>query len=111
MNNKSWIVWLVGAAVVVGGLLWFFWSKKATPTKKSRTYVDENGYLRRSSDDKLVHRIQAALKLGRPLFPGEVVHHINRNKRDNRWSNLYVFRNQAAHDAVHRLDLARTGAW
>lgn len=111
MKDKNWIWWVLGGVVAIFGLVWFFWSRKANRKKKATSYTDDNGYLRRCSDDKLVHRIQAALKLGRPLWPGEVVHHINRNKQDNRWANLHVFRNQAAHDAVHRMDLARTGAW
>lgn len=49
----------------------------------------------------LEHRIVAEQKLGRPLKTGEVVHHINENKRDNRPENLMVFKSQAEHAAWH----------
>ena len=36
------------------------------------------------------HRVRASKKLGRPLRDGEVVHHIDGNKLNNRPSNLQV---------------------
>ena len=47
------------------------------------------------------HRIVAEQKLGRPLKKGEVVHHINGDKHDNRPENLMIFRNQQEHVAYH----------
>lgn len=47
------------------------------------------------------HRIVAEQMLGRALRPGEVVHHINENKRDNRPENLMIFANQALHAKWH----------
>lgn len=49
------------------------------------------------------HRIVAEQILGRPLRKGEVVHHINRDKRDNRPENLMIFENQAEHARWHKL--------
>ena len=47
------------------------------------------------------HRIAAEIKLGRPLRLGEVVHHIDGNKRNNAFENLMVFASQSAHAAWH----------
>jgi hypothetical protein len=76
-----------------------------------KTYLDADGYLRFIDSDILVHRYFAELKLGRKLYPWEVVHHINRIKTDNRPENLWVFSNQYSHSKIHRIDLYNNGVW
>ena len=78
--------------------------KKKKYKSSGKTYVDDNGYLRYLDSDLLVHRVEASKKLGRRLRKEEVVHHKNRNKLDNRWKNLWVFRNQDEHDEAHEDD-------
>jgi hypothetical protein len=72
-------------------------------------YIDNKGYARFKDSNKLVHRWAAEKKLGRKLQPGEVVHHINRNKLDNHPDNLYVCRNQWHHDLIHLRDAEKYG--
>lgn len=46
------------------------------------------------------HRVIAEQKLGRKLRPGEIVHHIDGNKRNNDPSNLAVM-TQSEHARLH----------
>ena len=47
------------------------------------------------------HRVVAEQMLGRTLKPGEVVHHIDGNPRNNVPSNLFVFASQKEHAEHH----------
>ena len=54
------------------------------------------------------HRVVAASMLGRPLLPGEIVHHRDGNKKNNDPSNLEVM-TQSEHAARH--STGRTHRW
>lgn len=60
-----------------------------------------NPYVRRWDPDAretyYEHQAVAAWKLGRPLRPGEVVHHDDGDKRHNHPDNIWVFSSQRAH--------------
>lgn len=74
-------------------------------------YIDKNGYKRFSDSNKLVHRHVAEMMQGCKLRPGEVVHHKNRNKLDNRRSNLWVFESQQKYRKIHEQDEENYGQW
>lgn len=47
------------------------------------------------------HRIIAEQKIGRKMRKGEVVHHIDGNRRNNKPENLQVFSSQVEHATSH----------
>ena len=78
--------------------------REETKEKISRKHKEIKS---RSSDSyekthgRHTHRVIVEQILGRPLAPGEVVHHIDGNKQNNNPDNLMVLQNQALHAALH----------
>lgn len=82
-------------------------SGEASPTYKGGTVIDKDGYVRVRGAGRfqLEHRLAAERVLGRPLKRGEVVHHVNGIRTDNRPQNLLI-----CTDAYHRLIHTRQDA-
>ena len=73
------------------------------------------GYVKlHMADGSLVyeHRYVMEQHLGRPLLPGEDVHHINKDKADNRVENLRIV-NKTEHSSLHADDrrVGINGRW
>ena len=88
-----------------------FMNRKMNPTRMTKEVREKLRNARLNSGEgksyektfgRHTHRIVAEQMLGRPLKKGEVVHHIDRNKRNNDPSNLMVFKSQADHAAWHQ---------
>jgi len=95
--------------VILAAVVFYLMKLRRGGRRTVVTYRDRKGYERFADSGRSVHRWAAAKKLGRALRPNEVVHHENRDKSDNRPWNLWVFRNQKAHDRAHKIDAYRHG--
>ena len=75
-------------------------ARKHNPPRNraSRGTGKKHPYVKR--DGRHEHRIVAEEKLGRPLKPGEIVHHIDENGKNNDPDNLLVM-SQADHARLH----------
>jgi len=79
--------------------------------KRSSVYRDRWGNIRYRDSHKTVAVAKMEKFFGHKLRKGSVVHHKNRDKSDNRLSNLWVFKSQEEHDRIHRRDKKRFGRW
>lgn len=85
-------------------------------SETARRFVGSNGYvwfkdpghpLAMANGRVYEHRAVAAEMLGRPLTKGEIVHHKNHDKTDNRPANLAVLSSRGHHKREHN----RTGRY
>lgn len=65
------------------------------PSKSKKGYVS-------------LHRLIAEARAGRFLNPGEIVHHVDHDKKNNHWNNLQIM-TQSAHARIHLKQCAKTG--
>ena len=85
--------------------------------KRHKPFISAEGYKHKYNPKSLearsngyvaVHRDVASKILGRPLYPNEVVHHIDGNKLNNRPKNLQVM-TRAEHNKLHGLNFRGNG--
>jgi hypothetical protein len=77
------------------------WERSANGiTQKRDGYIE---YTRGVNKYRGVHVVKMEEKIGRKLLPGEVVHHINGIKNDNRMENLQLMTN-VEHSRLHALE-------
>lgn len=90
--------------------LWYKKNPGATAGERCSAYKGgrtmSKGYIRiyspnhpsgNSKNRVFEHRLVAEKALGRYLSPNEAVHHIDRDRANNKWSNLIVFPTKSLH--------------
>jgi len=77
--------------------------KKMGLIKKTREPFMQSGYWQRYENGKRIwiHRENAEKKTGRKIKLSEPVHHVNGEKLDNSFENLYVCKDRKEHGDVH----------
>jgi len=80
--------------------------KKIKPIEESRWYINRKGYFQTTRRRKriLQHRwVVETQILERPLKYGEIIHHLNGIKTDNRKENLSICENHTHHLFIKKL--------
>jgi len=85
--------------------------KKGERKESVLVFEDKDGYLclriRNIKDNTIkIHRIIKEYELKRKLKEGEIVHHKNEDKQDNRFKNLEV-KEKGEHQREHQLEKGR----
>jgi hypothetical protein len=75
-----------------------------------RWSLSSQGYVSRRDPDRYMHQDVAERQLARRLEHGELVHHDNENRLDNRRKNLIVA-SRPAHQRHHKLHTGRGYYW
>lgn len=90
-------------------------SRMCHNTRIAREHCRERGDRQRYSGEgksyvklygRHMHRVLAEQKIGRPLQPGEMVHHIDGNFRNNHPDNLQIV-SRSEHIKIHRGDMEK----
>jgi hypothetical protein len=81
------------------------WSNKRKRLPVGTTTIDHDGYTRvkvhkGSGRWYPEHRMVVENKIGRQLLKSELVHHINKNRRDNREENLFKCESKSHHNKI-----------
>ena len=82
------------------------WSEKRERMPVGSTRHDAHGYVlvktvKGNGRWEKQHVLVMETMVKRRLFPGEVVHHVNGVKDDNRPQNLHLFMTMSAHNQAH----------
>lgn len=77
--------------------------------RKRKPFTISNGYVFLRMNGQYINRAKMVMEqqLGRSLKPGEVVHHVNGDKQDDRPENLQLFANRSEHVRFHHQDRGR----
>lgn len=106
-HNLNGLPKSVAHRAAIGAAQRIAWLTKRKRKPLGSTYTDVHGYTRvKVVEGKgrwvMEHIMVMSELIGRPVSKEEVVHHVNGCRSDNRPENLFLCRDRAHHNAVHR---------